>query len=306
MKKILVIGSSCVDVIIKVDHLPKRGEDIEPEYQKMLPGGCAHNVAYVIKACGGDVSFLTPVGGGVYGDYMWKHLKKEGFKGPIRIGGENGCCYCLVDSTGERTFLSLHGVEYSFHESYMAEIDKNNFDYTYICGLEIEEETGEELIDYLKKQSTEVFYAPGSRIKAIPFGRHEEILNLRPVLHLNEGEALYLAGEILGDKVNDVEAAGNVIYKRSCNVLIITRGDKGSLWWDEKGNINAIKCEEAKVRDTIGAGDSHAGGVLAGISLGYDMKESMELAGRIAKGVVEAEGAQICEEKIKEMLNFGR
>ena len=55
MKKILVIGSSCVDVIIKVDHLPKRGEDIEPEYQKMLPGGCAHNVAYVIKACGGEL-----------------------------------------------------------------------------------------------------------------------------------------------------------------------------------------------------------------------------------------------------------
>ena len=30
MPKILLIGSTCVDVIIEIDHLPKTAEDIQP------------------------------------------------------------------------------------------------------------------------------------------------------------------------------------------------------------------------------------------------------------------------------------
>lgn len=41
-KKILIIGSTCVDIIINVDHLPKTEEDIHPFSQSMALGGCAY------------------------------------------------------------------------------------------------------------------------------------------------------------------------------------------------------------------------------------------------------------------------
>lgn len=38
-KKILIIGSTCVDIIINVDHLPKTEEDIHPFSQSMALAG---------------------------------------------------------------------------------------------------------------------------------------------------------------------------------------------------------------------------------------------------------------------------
>ena len=42
MPKILLIGSTCVDVIIEIDHLPKTAEDIQPKRQTLALGGCAN------------------------------------------------------------------------------------------------------------------------------------------------------------------------------------------------------------------------------------------------------------------------
>ena len=49
MKPVLVIGSTCVDIIINIDHLPKTQENLRPTAQSMALGGCAYNVAYVMN-----------------------------------------------------------------------------------------------------------------------------------------------------------------------------------------------------------------------------------------------------------------
>ena len=41
VKKILVIGSTVVDVIINLDHLPRTAEDVNVSGQQMAMGGCA-------------------------------------------------------------------------------------------------------------------------------------------------------------------------------------------------------------------------------------------------------------------------
>ena len=147
MKRLLIIGSTCVDVILRLDHLPTTGEDMHP-VQRFAMGGCAFNVAQVPKAYDVDLRFVTPIGDhGVFSDFVRAHLSNAGFRGPITVpNSENGCCYCLVERSGERTFLSVHGVEYSFHAEYMDAFAGERFDYTYICGLEVEEKTGGELV----------------------------------------------------------------------------------------------------------------------------------------------------------------
>lgn len=47
-KNVLVIGSTCVDVIIRVDHLPRTEENLHPESQRFAIGGCAYNVANIL------------------------------------------------------------------------------------------------------------------------------------------------------------------------------------------------------------------------------------------------------------------
>lgn len=292
MKRLLIIGSTCVDVILRLDHLPTTGEDMHP-VQRFAMGGCAFNVAQVPKAYDVDLRFVTPIGDhGVFSDFVRAHLGNAGFRGPITVpDSENGCCYCLVERSGERTFLSVHGVEYSFHAEYMDAFADERFDYTYICGLEVEETTGGELVAWLEEHpdiAGTVVYAPGPRGIEVDANRTERILALHPILHLNEQEAQALAG--ISDSENPVLAAAQALHAKTGNMVIVTCGADGVLWISADGSVHTAPSVPSTVVDTIGAGDSHCGAVLTGLTLGWSESDTMRFANQIASEVVAQEG----------------
>ena len=290
MKRLLIIGSTCVDVILRLDHLPTTGEDMHP-VQRFAMGGCAFNVAQVPKAYDVDLRFVTPIGDhGVFSDFVRAHLSNAGFRGPITVpDSENGCCYCLVERSGERTFLSVHGVEYSFHAEYMDAFAGERFDFTYICGLEVEEKTGGELVAWLEAHpdiTGTVVYAPGPRGIEVAPDRTERILALHPILHLNEQEAQALAGA----DADPVLAAAQTLHAKTQNMVIVTRGADGVLWISADGSVHTAPSVPATVVDTIGAGDSHCGAVLTGLTLGWTEEDTMRFANQVASEVVAQEG----------------
>ena len=292
MKRLLIIGSTCVDVILRLDHLPTTGEDMHP-VQRFAMGGCAFNVAQVPKAYDVDLRFVTPIGDhGVFSDFVRAHLDNAGFRGPITVpNSENGCCYCLVERNGERTFLSVHGVEYSFHAEYMDAFAGERFDYTYICGLEVEETTGGELVAWLEEHpdiAGTVVYAPGPRGIEVDANRTERILALHPILHLNEQEAQSLAG--MSGSEDHVLAAAQALHAKTGNMVIVTCGADGVLWISADGSVHTVPSVPATVVDTIGAGDSHCGAVLTGLTLGWSENDTMRFANQIASEVVAQEG----------------
>lgn len=292
MKRLLIIGSTCVDVILRLDHLPTTGEDMHP-VQRFAMGGCAFNVAQVPKAYDVDLRFVTPIGDhGVFSDFVRAHLGNAGFRGPITVpDSENGCCYCLVERSGERTFLSVHGVEYSFHAEYMDAFAGERFDYTYICGLEVEETTGGELVAWLEAHpdiAGTVVYAPGPRGIEVDPTRTARILALHPILHLNEQEAQSLAG--MSGSENPVLAAAQALHAKTGNMVIVTCGADGVLWISADGSVHTAPSVPATVVDTIGAGDSHCGAVLTGLTLGWSEGDTMRFANQIASEVVAQEG----------------
>ena len=303
MKRLLIIGSTCVDVILRLDHLPTTGEDMHP-VQRFAMGGCAFNVAQVPKAYDVDLRFVTPIGDhGVFSDFVRAHLGNAGFRGPITVpNSENGCCYCLVERNGERTFLSVHGVEYSFHAEYMDAFAGERFDYTYICGLEVEEKTGGELVAWLEAHpdiAGTVVYAPGPRGIEVDADRTECILGMHPILHLNEQEAQALAGmgdgkapvlAGMSDSENPVLAAAQALHAKTGNMVIVTCGADGVLWISADGSVHSAPSVPSTVVDTIGAGDSHCGAVLTGLTLGWSEDDTMRFANQIASEVVAQEG----------------
>ncbi len=325
MKRLLIIGSTCVDVILRLDHLPTTGEDMHP-VQRFAMGGCAFNVAQVPKAYDVDLRFVTPIGDhGVFSDFVRAHLDNAGFRGPITVpDSENGCCYCLVERSGERTFLSVHGIEYSFHAEYMDAFAGERFDYTYICGLEVEETTGGELVAWLEAHpdiTGTVVYAPGPRGIEVDADRTERILAMHPILHLNEQEAQALAGTsdsenstlagisdsedralvemnsredrilagMSGSK-NHILAAAQALHAKTQNMVIVTCGADGVLWISADGSMHSAPSVPSTVVDTIGAGDSHCGAVLTGLTLGWSEDDTMRFANQIASEVVAQEG----------------
>ena len=300
MKNVLVIGSTCVDVIIRVDHLPRTEENIHPDSQRFAVGGCAYNVANILGRAGAEMTFVTPVGRqGVFGGFVRSHLEALGFDYVDLPDAQNGCCYCFVERNGERTFVSVHGAEYTFDPEWMKRYTEEKFDYAYVCGLEIEEKTGERLVEYLESAQAQIgtiVYAPGPRGMRIKKELTDRLFALKPILHLNESEAKALAG------IDDLDNALHRLYRRTGNAVVATRGAQGVRWNEADELFSAEGVLAEHIVDTIGAGDAHCGAMLLGLCRDMSLKESLELANRVSSEVVQTDGATLPDEMLLKLV----
>lgn len=301
MGQTLVIGSSVVDVIIKIEHLPVKKEDIHIIKQSRSLGGCAYLVSDILRHFHAPYSLCTAVGGGMYGNFVYEKLQERGV--PIHVHvpeEENGCCYCMVEADGERTFIVDHGIEYTFYEDYLKTIDTASIDSVYICGLEVEEYTGWNIINYLQKHPEyQVYFAPGPRILKIEQEKWNAVLALHPVLHLNEQESIEVTN------CDTVEQAAKMLYAMTQNTVIITLGEKGAYCFDGSQSYTAEPIK-TKVVDTIGAGDAHIGAVIAARRFGCDWEKTLLVANHVSAAVVAKEGGLLAYEdfaKIRKCLD---
>lgn len=297
MKKILVIGSTVADIIINVDYLPTTAQDVHLKSQTMSLGGCAHNVSDMIRHFDAPYTLFSPIGTGIYGDFVRNQLALKGIASPMPTPDQpNGCCYCFVEESGERTFIVDHGAEYLFYKEWFDHLKLEKLNCVYICGLEIEDKTGSTIVDFLETAGLPIFFAPGPRIGLIDDGLMQRIFALHPILHLNEDEVCRYTQK------ETIEEAAPALYAMTGNTVIITNGGNGAFYYDEDGlhHVPGVAC--TNVVDTIGAGDSHCGATIACLSKGMSMDEAIAKANIAAAAVVGTKGAQLSDEDFAKLF----
>ena len=67
---------------------------------------------------------------------------------------------------------------------------------------------------------------------------------------------------------------------------VVVRHDKDGAWYFDAGTCGCIPAFTTTVVDTIGAGDSHAGGMLAGLASGWPLEDAVMLGNAVASWVV--------------------
>lgn len=297
MKKILVIGSTVVDVIINVDHLPTSKASVNIYEQDASIGGCAFNAFNAVRYFDVPAILFSPVGSGIYGEFILNELNRRGISSAIeQVKDNNGCCYCFVEENGERTFISHHGTEYLFNREWFDNIDAKEISCVYVCGLEIEEKTGLNIIEWLEKHpEIPVFFATGPRIEYIQPDRMERMFKRHALLHLNDDEAM------LYTKKDNLLDAMKYLYEKTGNTVIVTQGKDGASWIDEKGIHSMPTSVVENVVDTIGAGDNHIGTIMACLYKGMNMTDAVCIANKVSSTVVGVKGALLPEETINEI-----
>ena len=283
MKQTLVIGSTVVDLLLSVPALPRKGDDVNISAAEYRIGGCAYNVFKTLRSLNSPALLCSPVGSGVYGRMVSERLKEEGLEPFVSLEQENGCCYCLVEPDGERSFLSHHGAEYLFSRSWMKDIDFSLAGSVYISGIEVEDQSGAELVDFVyEKPELELFFAPGPRVCSIPRERMEGLLGRRdkakrgPLLHLNEKEALSFSGR------QRAEDAAELLAKKTNNAVVITLGAQGCYCLSgSEGRF--VPAFPSRLSDTVGAGDTHCGALIASLKEGMSLEDACEKANRVVE-----------------------
>ncbi|SEJ29270.1 Sugar or nucleoside kinase, ribokinase family [Propionispira arboris] len=285
-KKILILGSAVIDVIINIERLPKAGEDITGVQKGQNVGGCAYNVAKILKHLQIKHDLCVPVGNGPYADIIKSELYNRNQSILIEdTSADNGYSLSLVEADGERTFITVDGIETKWSSSWFENIDIQIYDYIYISGYGFQDanDSGDVILSFIrhKRMDCQLILDPGPRLIGKRF--KDEVLKMNTILELNEQEAKALAEN------EDIFLAVEQLYAVTQNPIIVTMGSKGTLCYTS-GKSELVPVQIVKAIDTIGAGDSHTAAFIAGIAAGYELRDACVLANDIASRVVQHVG----------------
>lgn len=288
-RPVTVLGAVVIDVIADAYALPWRGCDIELKQQGVNVGGCAFNVALALKRLGVEAQNVLPLGQGVWADIIRSSLAKRGMSSAIETDeGDNGWCLALVEPDGERTFMSFSGVENQWREAWLAKLSVKPQSLVYLAGYQLASPRGEVLVRWLETLSQATpFIDFGPRIADIPDELMSRIMALKPVVSLNRQEA-EIAARSLGVS-GDVQALGEAWLTHYGSPLIVHQDSDGA-WYFDADSRGLAAPFSATVVDTIGAGDSHAGGTLAGLAAGWPLADAVTLGNAVASFVVSHRG----------------
>ena len=114
MKHICVIGSLNMDLVVKVDTMPKGGQTLIGSNFKEVPGGKGANQAVAMARLGGNVSMIGKVGNDGFGQTLLNALKADNVNTDY-IGieeGPTGVALITVDKNAENSIVVAPGANF--------------------------------------------------------------------------------------------------------------------------------------------------------------------------------------------------
>ncbi|MBA0038984.1 carbohydrate kinase [Pantoea sp. BIGb0393] len=297
---VCVIGAAVVDVIADAYSLPHRGSDIELHQQGVNVGGCALNVAIALHRLAIPSTNALPLGNGIWASIVRQKLTEYGIHSVLETAkGDNGWCLALVEPDGERTFLSVSGVENQWDAALLSSLPQPANRWIYLSGYQLTSKSGEVLIDWLEQQTQpyQLLVDFGPRLADIANTHFDRIMACHPLITVNRQEAELLWHERLDEhQAFDVQQLMTRWQQRFDAALVVRLDSEGAGFVDAdaQGWIPALPTQ---VVDTIGAGDSHAGGLLAGLASGWSLAKSVALGNIVASYVVSQRGGDCAPDR---------
>jgi ribokinase len=289
MNRILVIGSSNTDMVIKTEKIPLPGETILGGTFLMNPGGKGANQAVSATRLGGKVTFITKRGNDLFGNQTIGLLMREGIDSKYVVKDmdhPSGVALITVDSSGENSIVVAPGSNgHLLQDDIPAKIFETKKYSILLLQLEIPVATVEYAAIKAMENGIKVILNPAPA-QPLP----DSLLRNTWLLTPNEIEAETLTG-ISINNVSTCDKAASVLIDRGVKNVIITLGETGA--YVKSDSFSAlIPGIKVKAIDTTAAGDVFNGALAVALSEGLDMKEAVTFANKAASISVTRMGAQ--------------
>lgn len=291
IKRIVVIGSSNTDMVIRTKNLPRAGETVLGGKFYMNAGGKGANQAVACARLGGSVTFVCKTGNDVFGHQAYQLFDEEGIDSSYVFSDSknpSGVALILVDDNAENCIAVASG-----SNNYLLPTDVDNallaIDKAEIVlmQLEIPLETIVYAAQKAKDGGKMVILNPApAPSEPLPLALLQNIDLLTP----NETEAELISGIPVVDQSSAI-AAAELICSKGVKRVIITMGSKGALLY-EHGQSELIPSLHVKAVDTTAAGDCFNGALTIALSEGRPLRDAIVFANRAAAISVTRPGAQ--------------
>ena len=307
--KILGIGNAIVDVICKVNdrYLVENGLTKstmklvdEDEFKKLLStlkieetvsGGSVANSIVGLSQLGNNVGFIGKVNaddlGEKYEDGLIKEKVQYFYKKKQEVS-PTGTCLIMITPDAERTMVTFLGIAGRISEKDINEKAVKESEMIFLEGYLWDEGEPKTAFNKAMSLSTTKAMSLSDQFCVI---RHKDnfldlVQNKLDITFANEQEIKSL---INAKSFEEVITFGKQLGK----LLVITRGEKGSI---AIKNDEITECESKsnlKIIDLTGAGDLFAAGFLHGFINNFSIKDSLKKGTEMSSKIIQKVGARL-------------
>tara|TARA_B100001094_G_scaffold191176_1_gene185077 strand:+ start:25 stop:954 length:930 start_codon:yes stop_codon:yes gene_type:complete len=307
--KILGIGNAIVDVICKVEdqylinnQLTKSTMKLvdEIEFQKLLStlkieetisGGSVANSIVGLSQLGNDVGFIGKVNDDNLGKKYEEGLSKEKvqyFYNKKKEISPTGTCLILITPDAERTMVTFLGIAGKINQNDINQKAVQESKMIFLEGYLWDKGEPKSAFDKaISLSNTKIM----SLSDQFCVERHKSdfldlVRNKLDITFANEQEI---------SSLTDAKSFVDVIEfgKQLGKLLIITRGEKGSIAIKNQEIVECQSKANLKIVDLTGAGDLFAAGFLHGFINNYSTKESLEKGTEMSSRIIQKIGARL-------------
>ena len=308
--KILGIGNAIVDVICKVDedfisknNLTKGNMKLifdEIEFKKLLSnlkieksvsGGSVANSIVGLSQLGNNVGFIGKISNDDFGEKYQIGLKEENVNYVYQKKDESlptGTCLILITPDSERTMCTFLGIAGKINQN---DVDVNSVkssELTFLEGYLWDEGEPKSAFDKAIKISNKVAMSLSDSFCVERHKAHflDLVKNKLDITFANEQEITSL---IEAKNFEEVVSFSQQLKR----LIIITRGDKGSVAINKDKIIECEARKDLKIVDLTGAGDLFAAGYLHGYLNDLTIEESLKKGTEMSAKIIQRIGARL-------------
>ena len=287
--KIVVVGSSNMDLVVKSKRIPAVGETILGGDFVMVPGGKGANQAVAAAKLGAEVYFVAKLGDDIFGKQSLGNFKKEGVNTTYinqTRKAPSGVALIMVDERGNNVIVVAGGAN---RKLFPEDIRKARSCIASSGALVLQLEVPMATVEFAARLAIGCGVpvildpAPAQKLSA-------ELLKIVDVLKPNETEAQILTGIKVTDKNSARKAAENLLGS-GVKAVVLTMGAKGFLLASKEG-MEFVAGMKVRAVDTTAAGDAFTGALAVKMAEGEPIREAALFANYVAALSVTKMGAQ--------------
>jgi len=285
--KIVVVGSSNTDMVVRLPRLPNRGESIIGGDFVMPAGGKGANQAVAAARLGAQVTFVARLGQDVFGDRALTGFRSEGIVTDFIVRdpeAPSGVALILVDSRGDNMLAVAPGANARLSpDDVQRAADAITTADAVVLQMEIPPDTVHYALDLAHKHGVLTVLNPAPA-RALP----PEVLSLVDVLTPNEHEATLLSGDV----GQNIEQAAQHLVNMGVGTVVVTLGEKGALIVEKHKYMRLVPAFPVTAVDTTAAGDAFTAALAVALARGDEIGAAVRFANAVGALTVTKMGAQ--------------